>query len=794
MKLNGDLWSFGGIKDDTNLSEKYARATANVFAYNSLNDSWRSGPDMPHALWGQGGASAIDSAYLFGGAETNVFAGGNIVNTIYKFTPGSGWNELNATCPEAVYSVRAVTGPDGMIYVVGGATGAESQTDTDRIWRFDPSSESIESAQWATLPQPLRWVSCTTAEVDGTQYLYTFGGHSVSSGNIVSTVTRYPLSGSNAGSAETMTSAPTEFRQAVSDAKIDGKVYICYGHHDNSNFPGDQDWKNDVYRYDLANDSWDSDMPPVPNDGGRVAGPHGVFNGKLIVAGGHLKLYNENDAHDVKGIVDILSPASGSSMAPGDGSGGSGTLEREIHVGFQPTDGGSIKNGLILREGQTPRLIDENGNNLLMQQGGGGGSEDGSSGGSGSGFESIPTGGAGGDGTGIGQPGFDISNTVNAVQDLGMDPNGNQSINDALSSVDDGTEVVFPPGTYRVQPGDSGYKPGVSINGNDVWLRGQEGEQRDAVKFQLPAGKAGSGFGFTGSNVGISNATFDHSNHKATVFGIQVAGSGDKYFYNLQHIGRNLPSKSLGEPFRSQAQETNGKVHCWGFGLDSDGLAHIENYKWTDPETTVEEYPNGLIGMQAPKSMSGTVELVNNHMAWRSEHNVYASRCSGGIHVKGGYYHNSCNTNMRIEGKNSWMEDATIHVDMDPSRTPKAVRGLWWENNKNTASDGGHIGNCDFIYTSDTPNGSSIVTEFDAGAVTIKNCRFYHTNGKPACSINTGGVTFRNCSWTGSGDVAVSGNGDTEVMDSCNTLSGGFQNCNTTNISTSNCSRPEKSK
>lgn len=467
---------------------------------------------------------------------------------------------------------------------------------------------------------------------------------------------------------------------------------------------------------------------------------------------------------------------------------------RLINVGFQPEDGGSIKNGIVLEEGQTPKIIDENGNNLLVQQSPGGGG--GSPGGQASGFESIPTGGAGGDGTGIGKPGFNISNTVDAVQDLGLDNNGNSAINSALENVGSNTEVVFPKGTYLVQPTDD---TGITIDGNDIWLHGKKGQNRGDVKFQVPSGKAGTGFTFTGSNTGISNATFDHSNHEATVFCMTVSGSGNKYFYNIQHIGKNLPSLSLAGPLEGQG---GGKKHCWGISMDSGSICHIENYKWTDPETRVEDYPNGLIGIQAPLSHAGTIELVNNHMAWRSEHNVYASRCSGGVHVTGGYYHNSCNTNMRIEGSNSYIEDATIHVDMDPNRASqgnKGARGLWWENNKSTASSGGRVTNCDFVYTSQVSSGnaSAIKAQFDTSGVTIENSRFHHGNNTSPCIDVSGisGVTVSNCHFTGSTDkAAVQGNGDTDVQDCCLSMSNspGFQNCNVSGTSSGSCERPSK--
>lgn len=306
--LNGKIWSLGGIEDDTDRSSHESRATSSAFAYDPAADSWSSAADLPKALWGQAGAAADGSIYTFGGAESDLYGPGDFVDTIYRFQPGSGWSTVSATCPEPIYAARATHGPDGLIYVIGGGTGAENIDDTDRIWRFDPSSETVESANWATLPRPLRWVSCCTATVDGTAYLYATGGHDTGPNQIYPTTTRYPLSGSNAGTAESMADAPVAFRQALSNCVIDGTLYIACGHMGQSDFQTEADAKENTYAYDLAADSWNSDLPNLPRGHGRYAGPHGVVDGKVVVAGGHIKLYSSDDEHDVKDFVDVLTP------------------------------------------------------------------------------------------------------------------------------------------------------------------------------------------------------------------------------------------------------------------------------------------------------------------------------------------------------------------------------------------------------------------------------------------------------------------------------------------------------
>ena len=167
--------------------------------------------------------------------------------------------------------------------------------------------------------------------------------------------------------------------------------------------------------------------------------------------------------------------------------------------------------------------------------------------------------------------------------------------------------------------------------------------------------------------------------------------------------------------------------------------------------------------------------------------------------MTGGYYHNSANTNMRIEGAGSYLEDATIHVDMNNERVAdasKAVRGLRWENNKSTASSGGRVTNCDFIHTSQIAAGVSaaITVEYDTAGLTVENSRFrFDDDTSPVAIVEVPDVTFENCSFTGasSSDV-VQGDTNTRVLDCCNGMSGGFPNCTVRGLTTTNCTRATK--
>ena len=88
--------------------------------YNITTDSWSSGAVMPYGV--KAGAVVADSenAYYFGGANLSGHATTNVSR--YNFAADS-WSRL-APLPSALCAEGAVIGPDGLIYVFGGADAA----------------------------------------------------------------------------------------------------------------------------------------------------------------------------------------------------------------------------------------------------------------------------------------------------------------------------------------------------------------------------------------------------------------------------------------------------------------------------------------------------------------------------------------------------------------------------------------------------------------------------------------------------------------------------------------------
>lgn len=440
----------------------------------------------------------------------------------------------------------------------------------------------------------------------------------------------------------------------------------------------------------------------------------------------------------------------------------------------------------------TIALTDSQGTLTTAGAGGGGGGV-GVGGGS---FPSAAPGTAGGDGTGVGNPGFSPTTTVDAVDGLGMDPTGDRPVNDALKSLESDTLLEIPTGTYRVRPEGTS---GIVLGQNNLWLQGTGGKRGD-VRFQFPDGKAARMFNLQG-RVAMSNLTFDQSNHPAAFVNVAMTSGQSSYLYNVQHDGKSPNEVNIGEPFHSNVGEGVGDAYAINVGMDNGATARVENYSYTDPEVGIISYDgrNNTGAMIAPNGHNGLLEAVNCRIEYRGEHSIYGSRAAGNVQVTGGYFANCNNTNMRISGSGSWITDATIRIDMDPSRqieqdtgTPKATRGLRVESGDYNFA-GGYAENVDFIHTSNMPTSPLVEINDSTSDFTVRNCRFYSENDETnMVNIDAPGVVIRDSSFTGpTSQTPVVGNGSTEVLDCCSVVSSDFQNCTVRGLKTAGCEEPD---
>ena len=320
--LDGSLYCFGGIESGENLpavarSYRFDPATGDAGAWHRIED-------MPRALWAPCGVAAGDTLYSFGGAPTDApyGTGEPPSDEIFAYEPGEGWRDLTAEagvrCPYPNWAMSGVYNPaDGLIYLVGGGTDVTGRAsasdhgvgtdapgtyDESRVWTFDPESETVADPDRARLPRARRWPTVALTEVDGEPRLHAicglFGVTGPTDDNL-----RYRLS---SGEWESMTPAPRAGIYATNaDPVVDDTLYLTHGFF----------WKDDpstdaytpaCHAYDPATDAFRTDFAqPGALRGGAV---DGVVDGRLYVAAGHVKRYDQNGYHDCKTAVEAFTP------------------------------------------------------------------------------------------------------------------------------------------------------------------------------------------------------------------------------------------------------------------------------------------------------------------------------------------------------------------------------------------------------------------------------------------------------------------------------------------------------
>jgi len=133
---NGKLYSIGGITN--------AGCFGNVFEYNPLTDSWTTKASMTIERCDP--AVAIDAngiIYAIGGYRDNRF-NSEKTTAVEAYNPGTNTWTIKSPIPQNRYNANgsASINANGKIYLIGGATGNLSNSQTNTVYEYDPTSDT----------------------------------------------------------------------------------------------------------------------------------------------------------------------------------------------------------------------------------------------------------------------------------------------------------------------------------------------------------------------------------------------------------------------------------------------------------------------------------------------------------------------------------------------------------------------------------------------------------------------------------------------------------------------------
>lgn len=389
---------------------------------------------------------------------------------------------------------------------------------------------------------------------------------------------------------------------------------------------------------------------------------------------------------------------------------------------------------------------------------------------------------------------FAFGTVVNAVEDLGADPTGEEPVDpviqQALWGSDGGLKVVFPAGEYRWTDhtyvgidADFGF---VAESGADVRIVGDAGLDDWIV----------------------------HANVRRFLFrGIDVDITGDGTMLGLH------PKTELG--FRVEDVEWHGRAPEGAatgalsvYATDPDVTSLVRGAEFRRGNWAVEGY--GFCWVDDDNK--GTVRFVDCAVEECSDNAIYASASEGPVQVIDSEFWNNNVSSVRLHGDGCLVRNCTVGVDLDRYTGSREGEGYYFNTRAfRVESKGDGVNNPGYLVIEDTDvlmddvveSRGGIVFNSISGGAKVRNCRIEsNTDGVPPVFAQapgeTGGhdlvdgpydVQIRDCEITGTTTapaVRIEGRPDSVVENTCIDTEGpAFEGEFTTrDVATEGCASP----
>jgi len=374
---------------------------------------------------------------------------------------------------------------------------------------------------------------------------------------------------------------------------------------------------------------------------------------------------------------------------------------------------------------------------------------------------------------------FNFQTTLNAVEDLGMDPTGEEPIDDQLDQARaPNTLIEFPPGEYKIAAGperDATHKWGEGAD--HFGLKGL-GERPKDVQFVLEKQPANYGGRWISDNGGeglmLKNFAIQMTRDRHTSADILVLKSDLFLIEKVEYAGL-IPNDNHGN---------NGLLHC--YISDESGVGEV-NRLYIREGSIMPEYPDGMVGLRSAGRHQGTMYWTDLWLEQISSSAFRFSNVPGRVGVEGGYFKNNANTNLRGGAGShpdgpSYIQGATVVIDTEdmndyqPDGESLTATQVLRVDASGNGFSGMTIEDLD-IYFRNPPPGSEIVVRPDFGnhgEFTVRDTRILNDTSRPnsvISNVSTGNDTarFENVQVTGSGSGAfqAAGGATAEIADSC---------------------------
>lgn len=384
---------------------------------------------------------------------------------------------------------------------------------------------------------------------------------------------------------------------------------------------------------------------------------------------------------------------------------------------------------------------------------------------------------------------FSFDQTLNAVDDLGLDPNGNDPIDGALDSAfESGALIQFPPGEYKVTsrilrhdrveragieglgdgPRDVQFIPGSNgIDGESMWINLQDSQDLLFRNFAV-------------------NVTEDEERH----INCAIRCDDGLLMEDIEWMGV-IP--------RDDASMFSHSYTLSVGASQQDGVCTLRRIMMGKHRAAVRpEYPNGASGIRSNGSHSGELVLENLHLERLGSSAVAMRAGNGAYTVRGGVFKDNNNNSVRLSSsghpdKETRCIGATVILE-NPTQTATLIQNDSSSNSRPVIWE-----DCDLIHHETGEGGRGVLSlpGFGGGSPSaiMRNCRVLNDANKPTINVDDGGpVEIENSHFTGSGGDFDAGGGGGTIRDTCidmpNAEIRGFE---TENVDRGgNCEEPEE--
>ncbi|SFR66542.1 glycosyl hydrolase family 28-related protein [Halogeometricum limi] len=310
--------------------------------------------------------------------------------------------------------------------------------------------------------------------------------------------------------------------------------------------------------------------------------------------------------------------------------------------------------------------------------------------------------------------GVTFDRVLNAVDDVGMDPNGRNPIDRKLdNALQSGTLLEFPPGEYLVE-NQHRLRDRVGIVGI--------GSDRSDVRFTVPVGEKDLRW-INFNNVDgalLKDFTIDRRDDYRTGVGM---GGNIKDNFRLENVEYDGWTPSCPTMFGANVTDPNG-------------VAVVDGLYRTGP-TEFQHYPKSSLDIWSGRGHEGHMVLRNIEIHNGSESGIYTGKGAGTYLIENCYMKNVVHTAIRAAGRDSTIRNCTVVMDTedwDPRNEKKEStfddgepiqlnRGIWAQTNDKTYS-GPVIEDCEVIVKNTSGQAlAGIYINFDTGGAVIRNTR-----------------------------------------------------------------------